>query len=530
MSVTSNEVSRPPFRAGRVEARRAVSRGASSDGDRLRQVAVFAVLMFAAGVIGVVDVLGWIGSSLALVLAVLVGLVALRSGGRALWVVGLCCLSVLVGGVSGTTDEDWLARSLALVVLMIAAWPALRAIRRRDQAADSGGRAAEDGRERETAANGDEHEFDELFRHIFESSLIGIAILDDGGRITRSNTAFCTMLGYSMNELAGKRMVDLAPTTDTHQIAAAAVPFNAPREPELCEMRLVRKDCKLIWVNVTFSTARDEYGAFRFGLAMIEDNTDRRLAEEQLRLREGQLARASRIRTVGAMAAGLAHEINQPLSAVTNYAEACLHRIRSGHANSAEIRADLEQIAEQAERAGAIVQRLRSFVKQRRSERRPIDCNACIREVLQFSAAELAARRAEVRLQLAEPLPRVLSDPIELQQVLLNLLRNALDALDESPLPEHHVVIETAPLDPDAVEISVRDNGPGLPPDIFDRVFRPFFSTKTEGLGVGLAICRTIVELHGGRMWAEANTPTGTVFRFTLPRYCGSEPDHTNPT
>ena len=238
-----------------------------------------------------------------------------------------------------------------------------------------------------------------------------------------------------------------------------------------------------------------------------------RAANEAARLHREELEHAGRLSLVGEMASGLAHEINQPLAAIANYATGCLHRLEAqGEAD--QIAHGLRQIAAQAQRGGDIVRRMRDFVRKRPAALRPVQMEQIIEDSLVLFAP--IARRKQVTLRLVPypPLPLVQADPVQLEEVLLNLLQNAVDAVEGQPRRE---VALSASLGPDSVTLSVSDSGPGLDADSIQRLFEPFFTTKVEGLGLGLSLCHSIVETHGGRLWAENAPNGGAAFHVLLP-------------
>jgi len=221
---------------------------------------------------------------------------------------------------------------------------------------------------------------------------------------------------------------------------------------------------------------------------------------------------------VGAYA-GLAHEINQPLAAIAAYADGVAIRIRNGAIDDQRLIAVVENIAADAHRAGEIIRRLRQFVRNREPDRAPVDINRLVLDVSQFVASDAAQRQFRVQLELAEDLPSAWSDAIEFQQVLLNLVRNGFDAMVDTPVDDRRLTIRTKQV-AESIEVSVEDHGHGLPSGTKEQLFEAFFTSKEEGLGMGLAISRSIVESYGGRIWA-ASTKMGTKactrFQFTLP-------------
>ena len=283
------------------------------------------------------------------------------------------------------------------------------------------------------------------------------------------------------------------------------------------EYRVVRADGVTRHLHHIAQIIRDAQGQPLKHVGTIHDITERRQTEDEARQMQERLTHFSRLSTMGEMAAGLAHEINQPLSAITLYAQACQRFIRSPNREDGDVMEALEQISVQALRAGEVIRRLRNFVKNREVKREPVDCNRLLDDLR--TLAETDARLNNVRLRIeAEPhLPTVYADPIQLQQVVLNLVRNAIDAMEDVPETQREVVLTTRSLPEGEIEIVVADHGSGLVPEATEHLFNPFFTTKAGGTGLGLAISRSIVRAHGGRLWHTPNERTGARFHFTLP-------------
>ena len=240
---------------------------------------------------------------------------------------------------------------------------------------------------------------------------------------------------------------------------------------------------------------------------------ERREREERLKQVQSELLHVSRVNEMGMMVWTLAHEINQPLAAVTNYIRAGKMMVELGDAT--KLNTTLDRAGEQTARAGQIIQRLRNFVKKGETERRIEDIRATIEEAHNLAVADGSGERAAVEISVGPSLPSAFIDKIQIQQVLLNLIRNAVEAMAESP--RRQVVISAFPSGDDLIEVRVADTGPGLAPEVREKLFRPFTTTKAHGMGVGLSICRSIVEAHGGKLWATDNPGGGTLFCFTLP-------------
>lgn len=259
----------------------------------------------------------------------------------------------------------------------------------------------------------------------------------------------------------------------------------------------------------------------RMGIAT--DVTDRKQTAEISRQQEERLQRTSRLITMGEMASTLAHELNQPLSAIANYCAGCVTRMQSGHWKQEEILAAMQKASFQAERAGKIIRRIREFVKKSEPRRAAVRIDDVLDDAIGF--AEIDARRLGMRIvaDVAPRLPAVFADQIMIEQVVLNLIRNGFDAMADT-LPEDRVlVVRAQPCGEHAVEVAVIDRGHGISEEDRQRLFTPFYTTKAEGMGMGLNICRSIIEFHDGRLVVDANPEGGTIFAFTLPTEVASE-------
>ena len=231
----------------------------------------------------------------------------------------------------------------------------------------------------------------------------------------------------------------------------------------------------------------------------------------------GRMLQVSRLATIGEMAAGVAHELNQPLTAIANYAQACDRLLGRPDASLDDIRTAMREIAGQAVRAGDILRRLRSLAQSQPTRRERVDLNATVEGVRDLILADVRVHRARVQFELAADLPAVSIDPLQIQHVILNLVRNGLEAPAVPGTDTRELVVRTSVASDGDVEIAVLDNGPGLSPQVLERMFDPFFSTKPEGTGLGLAISNTVVRTHGGALTYGANTPSGARFSLRLP-------------
>lgn len=282
------------------------------------------------------------------------------------------------------------------------------------------------------------------------------------------------------------------------------------------EFKAITLKGQACWMETHAVPLRDARGSIYALLGITRDITEHKQAEEQARRHQAELARVARLSTMGEMATGLAHELNQPLSAIANFARGCIRRLRSGGADPGDLIVPLEEVCEQAERAGEILRHVRDFVRKSDLKMTAVDINQTVRTVVKFTEMESRQLGASVRVDLAAALPRVRADAIMIEQVVCNIVRNAVEAMAEAQARQREVVICTRPNGGGTVEVQISDTGPGIGSSAIDHVFDQFFTTKPEGVGMGLSISRSIVESHGGRLSVES-TDGGASFRFTLP-------------
>jgi PAS domain S-box-containing protein len=257
------------------------------------------------------------------------------------------------------------------------------------------------------------------------------------------------------------------------------------------------------------------------GADLIAQGIERKRAQEALQMTQAELARVSRLTTMGELAASIAHEVNQPLTAVTNNSNACLRLLAADNLKPEVLRRALEEIVADGNRASAIVTRIRGFIKKEPAEKNRVDINDVIQEVLALADRELYENRVRLERQLTKALPLVLADRVQMQQVLLNLIMNGIEAMIAVTNEPRSLWVESRVDESGDILVAVRDSGTGLGSGA-DRIFTPFFTTKASGMGMGLSISRSLVENHGGRLWAAPNFPIGAVFSFTLPVSAGS--------
>jgi C4-dicarboxylate-specific signal transduction histidine kinase len=256
---------------------------------------------------------------------------------------------------------------------------------------------------------------------------------------------------------------------------------------------------------------------------VCSDITDRKRAEEKLRASEQrlldaqmELARVTRVTTLGELTASIAHEVNQPLAAIVANAEACLRWLGRGTPDLEAARRSVEWVIDDGNRASEVIRRVRALANKADIEKIPLDINDVIRDVIALVQRELISHDVSLRMQLASALPMILGDPVQLQQVIINLVMNGIEAMRSvTDRPRELLILSRR--DETQVLVSVTDCGVGISAENADRLFNPFFTTKSGGMGIGLSICRSIMEAHSGRLWAMANVPQGAMFQFTLP-------------
>jgi len=359
-------------------------------------------------------------------------------------------------------------------------------------------------------------------RSAMEDSLtVGMRARDLTGKIIYVNPAFCRMTGYSSEELVdrGPPMPYWVPEQleETMAVHQAVLDGNAP--PDGFEITFRRKGGERFQALIYEAPLIDGNGRHTGWMASVLDVTERRRAEELARQHQEQLQFTSRLVTMGEMASTLAHELNQPLAAIASYNTGCLNLLAADDFDAREIRQALEKLGVQAQRAGRIIRRVHDFVRKSEPRRAPCALGEIIEDCVGFVESE--ARKRHVQIETAIPLlPPVLADRLMLEQVLLNLMRNGMEAMSSTPAGQRVLRIAAEIVDGEVV-VTIADQGCGISPEAREKLFSAFFTTKAEGMGVGLSICRSIIEFHRGRLWCEDNarslTGSGTMFIFTLP-------------
>jgi len=360
-------------------------------------------------------------------------------------------------------------------------------------------------------------------RCLVDSNIIGIVFAYLDGRIIEANEAFLRIAGYDRGDLVSGRLrwTDGTPPEWREADERALSELAATRVCTPFEKEYMRKDGSRVPILVggaLLEGRRDQ------GVAFVLDLTERNQAEENLRQSERrchearmELAHANRVATMGQLSASIAHEINQPLGGAVNNASAALHWLSKEPPDLDKVRRALDRILANSNRATKVIDRMRALLKKTPLRKEAVDINEAILDVFALTAGEVTKNSISLQPQLAEDLPLIQGDRVQLQQVILNLIINAVEALSTVDGGPRELLISTSQAQSEGVLVAVRDSGPGLLPASIERVFDAFYTTKPGGLGMGLSICRSIIEAHDGRFWVAGNTPRGAVFQFVLP-------------
>ena len=369
---------------------------------------------------------------------------------------------------------------------------------------------------------------------IYEHSPVGIALIDADGPIRTANPAFRTMLGYSAEELRAGTLRQITPEEDragtqervTRLLAGTVREYHVQR-------RFLRRDGTPVWTHTSVAQVPGVSEVTPLLVVVAKDISEQMRAERALAQARAELTQVSRASTLGELAASIAHEVNQPLAAIATNGQAGLRWLESPQPNADEARDSLRRIVRDAHRAGEVITCIRAFLRrgeQPKAPLAPMDLAQAAEETLALLRGEAAARGVELRLSRPDdgqpPLPLVQADRVQAQQVLLNLVMNAMESIDRRAGPQREVVITLAAEPPGRVRVDVTDSGAGIDPVLAERLFEAFQTTKPGGMGMGLAICRSLVEAHGGRLWTATPSPgAGATFSFTLPIDPGDAPE-----
>lgn len=362
------------------------------------------------------------------------------------------------------------------------------------------------------------------WRAVIENPFMGITILDKNHNFLATNSTFQAMVGYTQGELKKLTPLDITPVEDReiNRTLFRELQQGDRNHYELVK-RLQRKDGKPIWIQLYVFGIPDQESPVGHIFGMTFDITEKMQAQDALQSARAELTRFANVSRMGAMIASIAHEINQPLSGLVSSANAALRWLAQTPADLDKARESLNRIVRGGQRATAVVEGIRTMFKSKELTRASIDVNELVNEVLELANVELRRRGIVVKTELHAMLAPVSANRVQVQQVLFNLVTNAIEAMEAIADPAPLLQIKTEPENDSGVRVTVEDSGTGIDPENIDRIFNAFFTTKDDGTGMGLAICRSIIDSHGGHLSVSSGHPHGAVFRFTLPAGSGGE-------
>lgn len=357
------------------------------------------------------------------------------------------------------------------------------------------------------------------FDALLDAALDGIMVIDEHGRIVRLNKSAERMLGYPAAELLGQSLNRIMAEEDAERHDNYVGHYLRTGRKRIIgigrEVIARRRDGSVFPVSLAVGEVRLR-GQIRF-VGLMRDMTETRRAEEEALRHREEMMHVSRLTTMGEMAAALAHEVNQPLSAIATYTAACTRLLDQGDEGIEDVRQALAQINAQAHRAGEVIRRIRSFTRSRELSRRSIDIGSLLEEIRPLAELDAKANSIALRFELAPGLPEITADVVQIQQVILNLLRNGVDAVRQAPAARRRLLLRVSQAPDRQLRFEIIDQGEGVAEDVLPRLFTPFFTTKSAGMGMGLAISRSIISAHGGVLDCHNNPGGGATFWFTLP-------------
>lgn len=359
---------------------------------------------------------------------------------------------------------------------------------------------------------------EERWRSVFENSAVGVALTDLNGRFIATNSVYQKMLGYADDELRQLTLLDITHEENIEESRSLIGDLlGGKRQQFQIEKQYRRKDGQPVWVRNNVSVVPGTDRMPRFLMALSEDITQRQLSEVALAKARSELANMARVTSLGVLTASIAHEVNQPLSGIITNAGTCLRMLSADPPNIDGARETVRRTIRDGNRASDVITGLRTLYSKREPSRESMDLNEATLEVTALSLSEFQRSGVILRHELAGDLPPVVGDRIQLQQVILNLLRNAADAMSTIDDRQRELLVRTERDEGNQVRLSVKDSGVGFTPQAAEKIFRAFYTTKADGMGIGLSISRSIIEAHEGRLWAAPNDGPGATFSFAIP-------------
>ena len=359
---------------------------------------------------------------------------------------------------------------------------------------------------------------EERWSSVFENSAVGVALTDLNGQFIATNPVYQKMLGYSEDELLQLTFLDITYEENVELNRSLVRDLIAGKRTQFqIEKQYRRKDGQPVWVRNNVSIVPGTDRVPRFLMALSEDITQSKISEEALGKARSELAKVASITSLGVLTASIAHEVNQPLSGIITNAGTCLRMLSSDPPNVEGARETARRTIRDGNRASDVITRLRMLYSKKEPSPELMDLNEATREVTALSLAEMQRNGVILHYDLADDLPQVVGDRIQLQQVVLNLLRNAADAMSTIDDRPRELYIKTERDERNQVRLSVKDSGVGFTSHAADKIFQAFYTTKTDGMGIGLSVSRSIIEAHQGRLWATPNDGAGCTFSFAIP-------------
>jgi len=354
------------------------------------------------------------------------------------------------------------------------------------------------------------------FQTLFDSAADFIFVIDPEGKIIETNRYACEHSGYEKDEIIGNNIKKFF-TSKSQDTCDCNFPGLRERGYNRADIEFVCKDGHIIQMECQATGVPDESGCFTSFLIIQRDVTDKKQAEEEIQRQQSEMAHVIRLSTMGEMASGIAHELNQPLTALISYCGTAAMLANSLPSPSPQLGEILGRAEKQAHRAGQIIWHLRDFLSKEDFHKEPVDIDRVIEGVIEFIQPELKNRNVKVEHHSGALGCKVMANKVQIEQVLVNLVMNSLEATNGSEMTTGHIIVQTRLLPNESIETTVTDNGSGIAADMTDKMFDPFQTSKSSGMGMGLSISRSIIEEHGGKIWTDAQHRSGAIFGFNLP-------------